>query len=218
MPKFHEYKWNNSECQSWCLETPKNKLQVGQRRVRVESTAVTPREPQQLDGELLRWRMLQETAADVQVETSQLEVVIEGEVLEEVALGLHDAVGPITVGLAGATTASLCEHVLHLRLLIIDVLCELLGHAGEVAEGDPGGAVEHLLAGVRPTHLAGHHGEGLGEVDGAVDVGEHLLELPVLDLEAKGAHGNLEHTHQPDDERHDKQTRVGGQAQVDGHL
>jgi hypothetical protein len=28
----------------------------------------------------------------VQVETSQLEVVIEGEVLEEVALGLHDAV------------------------------------------------------------------------------------------------------------------------------
>ena len=107
------------------------------------------------------------------------------------------------------------DHVLHLRLHDIVVLSELLVM---VAEGDPGGAVENPLAGVLPIHLAGHHGEGLGEVDGAVDVGEHLLELPVLDLEAKGAHGNLEHTHQPDDERHDKQTRVGGQAQVGGHL
>ena len=90
MPKFHEYKWNNFVCQSWCLQTPKHKLHVGQRRV--ESTAATPREPQQLGGELLRWRLLQGTAAVVQIETSQLEVVIEGEVLEEVALGLHDAV------------------------------------------------------------------------------------------------------------------------------
>ena len=75
MSKFHEYKWNNSECQSWCLETPKNKLHVRQRRV--ESTAATPQEPQQLAGELLRWRLLQGTAAAMQVDTSQLEVVIE---------------------------------------------------------------------------------------------------------------------------------------------
>ena len=33
-------------------------------------------------------------------------------------------------------------------------------------------------------------GKGLGEVDGAV--GEHLLELLVLGLEAEGAHGSLE--------------------------
>ena len=72
------------------------------------------------------------------------------------------------------------------------------------------------------THLAGHDGEGLGEVDGAVaiaiDVGEHLLELLVLDLEAKGAHGSLEHTHQPDDERHE-QTGAGGRTgALGGHL
>jgi len=100
MSKFHEYKWNNSESQSRCLETPKNKLHVRQRRV--ESTAATPQEPQQLAGELLRWRLLQGTAAAVQVDTSQLEVVIGGEVLEEVALGLCGAVGLITFGLAGA--------------------------------------------------------------------------------------------------------------------
>merc|ERR1740130_86342 len=134
-----------------------------------------------------------------------LEVVIGGEVLEEVALGLHDAVELVNVDLAGAITVSLCDHVLH--LLVIDVLSELLSHAGKVAEGDPGGVVviEQLedlldvLAGILLTHLAGHHGEELGEVDGAVaiaiDVGDHLLELLVLDLEAKGAHGSLELTH-----------------------
>ena len=45
--------------------------QVGQRRD--ESTAATPRQPQQLDGKLLRWRLLQGAAAVVQVETSHLE-------------------------------------------------------------------------------------------------------------------------------------------------
>merc|ERR1740115_531825 len=97
-----------------------------------------------------------------------LEVVIGGEVLEEVALGLHDAVELVNVDLAGAITVSLCDHVLH--LLVIDVLSELLSHAGKVAEGDPGGVV-------------------------AIEVGDHLLELLVLDLEAKGAHGSLELTH-----------------------
>merc|ERR1712195_468691 len=84
---------------------------------------------------------------------------------------------------------------------------ELLSHAGKVAEGDPGGVVviEQLedlldvLAGILLTHPAGHHGEELGEVDGAVavtvDVGDHLLELLVLDLESEGAHGSLELTH-----------------------
>merc|ERR1740117_882080 len=79
------------------------------------------------------------TFSVVQVERQHLEVVIGGEVLEEVALSLHDAVELITVDLAGAITVSLCDHVLH--LLVIDVLSELLSHAGEVAEGDPGGVV-----------------------------------------------------------------------------
>jgi hypothetical protein len=46
-------------------------------------------------------------------------------------------------------------------------------------------------------HLAGHHSEGLGEVGTvaiAIDVGDHLLELLVLDPEAEGAHGSLELT------------------------
>merc|ERR1711966_440002 len=48
-------------------------------------------------------------------------------------------------------------------------------------------------------HLGGHHHQELGELDGAVavvvDIGDHLLQLLVLDLEAEGAHGGLELTH-----------------------
>ena len=60
---------------------------------------------------------------------------------------LKEQVGLVNVDLAGAITVSLGDHVLH--LLVIDVLSELLSHAGKVAEGDPGGVVvveqlEHL--------------------------------------------------------------------------
>jgi len=55
----------------------KNKLHVRQRRVESTAATRTPQEPQQLAGELLRWRLLQGTAAAMQVDTSQLEVVIE---------------------------------------------------------------------------------------------------------------------------------------------
>merc|ERR1711977_573319 len=134
-----------------------------------------------------------------------LEVVVGGEVLEEVALLLHDAVELIDVDLTIAITVSLVDHVL--ELLIVDVLAELLSHASEVAEGDLVGVVvveqlEHLLdvlAGVLLAHLASHHVQEFGELDGAVaivvDVSDHLLELLVLDLEAKGTHGGLELTH-----------------------
>merc|ERR1712216_710685 len=83
---------------------------------------------------------------------------------------------------------------------------QLLSHTGKVAEGDLVGVVvveelEHLLdilAGVLLAHLAGHHAKELNEIDGAVavvvDIGDHLLELLVLDLEAKGTHGGLELT------------------------
>merc|ERR1712057_126153 len=136
--------------------------------------------------------------------TNFLEVVIGGEVLEEVTLLLHDAVELIDVDLTITITVGLVDHVL--ELLIIDVLTELLSNTGEVAEGDLVGVVvieelEHLLdvlAGILLTHLASHHLEELRELDGAVavtiNVGDHLLELLVLDLEAKGAHGGLELT------------------------
>merc|ERR1711883_38488 len=124
-----------------------------------------------------------------------LEVVVGGKVLEEVTLLLHDAVELVNVDLTIAITVGLVDHVL-----------ELLSHAGGVAEGDLVGVVvieelEHLLdilAGVLLAHLAGHHAEELDELDGAVtvvvDVGDHLLELLVLHLEAKGTHGGLELT------------------------
>merc|ERR1712097_221437 len=97
-----------------------------------------------------------------------LEVVVGGEILEEVTLLLHDAVELVEVDLAIAITASLVDHVL--ELLLVDVL----------------------------THLAGHHLEELSELDGAVavvvNVRDHLLELLLLDLEPEGAHGGLELT------------------------
>merc|ERR1719409_2294274 len=77
-----------------------------------------------------------------------LEVVVGGKVLEEVTLLLHDAVEFVNVDLTIAITVGLVDHVL--ELLIVDVLTELLSHAGEVAEGDLVGVVvieelEHLL-------------------------------------------------------------------------
>jgi hypothetical protein len=77
-----------------------------------------------------------------------LEVIVGGKVLKEVALLLHDAVELVKVDLAITVTVGLVDHVL--ELLIIDVLTELLSHAGEVAEGDLVGVVvieelEHLL-------------------------------------------------------------------------
>merc|ERR1712179_819553 len=104
-----------------------------------------------------------------------------------------------------SVTVGLVDHVL--ELLIVDVLTELLSNTGQVAEGDLVGVVvikelEHLLdvlAGVLLAHLASHHLEELAELDGAVavaiDVGDHLLELLVLDLEAESAHSSLELTH-----------------------
>merc|ERR1712022_1601 len=76
-----------------------------------------------------------------------LEVVVGGKVLEEVTLLLHDAVELVNVDLAIAITVGLVDHVL--ELLIVDVLTEPHGHAGEVAEGDLVGVVvieqlEHL--------------------------------------------------------------------------
>merc|ERR1711883_37345 len=135
----------------------------------------------------------------------KLEVIIGGQILEEVALLLHDAVELVNVDLTITITVGLVDHVL--ELLIVDVLTELLSNTGEDAEGDLVGVVvieelEYLLdvlAGVLLTHLTGHHLEEFSELDGAVaiivDVGDHLLELLVLDFKAEGTHGGLELTH-----------------------
>merc|ERR1711970_176566 len=98
---------------------------------------------------------------------SHLEVIVGGEVLEEVTLLLHDAVELINVDLTIAITVSLVDHVL--ELLIVDVLAKLLSHTGKVAEGDLVGVV-------------------------IVEELDHLLELLVLDLEAEGTHGGLQLT------------------------
>merc|ERR1711939_710745 len=63
-----------------------------------------------------------------------LEVVVRGEVLQEVALLLHDAVELVRVDGTVAVTVSLVDHVL--ELLVVDALAKLLGHTGEVLEGD----------------------------------------------------------------------------------
>merc|ERR1712196_237680 len=126
-----------------------------------------------------------------------LEVIIGGKILKEVALLLHDTVELVNVDLAITITVGLVDHVL--ELLIIDVLTQLLGHASEVAEGDLVGVVIIEELGVLLAHLASHHGKELSELDGAVavvvDIGDHLLKLLVLNLEAEGAHGSLELTH-----------------------
>merc|ERR1711896_89923 len=113
-----------------------------------------------------------------------LEVIVGGEVLEEVALLLHDAVELVKVDLAITITVGLVDHVL--ELLIIDALTELLSNASEVAEGDlvGGVVVEELedlldvLTRILLAHLAGHHLEEFTEFDGAiavvVDVRDHL--------------------------------------------
>ena len=113
---------------------------------------------------------------------SEVEFVIGGEVLEEDALLLHDAVELVKVDLAIAITVGLVDHVL--ELLVIDVLSELLSHAGEVAEGDLVGVViveqlEHLLdvlAGVLLAHLGRHHLQELLEVDRAAAVEVEMCE------------------------------------------
>ena len=52
-----------------------------------------------------------------------------------------------------------------------------------------------VITGALVAHIASHHLEELVKLDGAVvvvhavDVGDHLLELVVLDLEVKGTHG-----------------------------
>merc|ERR1712093_504348 len=104
------------------------------------------------------------------------EVIIRRQVLKEVTLLFHDTVELVNVDLTITITVSLIDHVL--KLLLINVLTELLGYTTQIAKGDFAGVViieqfEHLLnvlTSVLLTHLSCHHLKELSELDGAVAV------------------------------------------------
>merc|ERR1719337_261328 len=120
---------------------------------------------------------------------------------EEIGL-LHDAEELLLIDLAIAIAISFVDHLL--KLLISHSLSELLGHALQVLERDLAGLIvikqpeglEDLILGVAIQDLVRHHLEELFVLDGTtaivVDVRDHLLNLFLLGLEAKSAHGNLE--------------------------
>lgn len=89
----------------------------------------------------------------------------------------------------------------HLIDLLVGQLLSQIGH--DVSEfcrrdepvsvlvEDPEG-LPNLLLGIRVLHLPGHHGQELGEVDGAVAVGvhlvDHVLQLGLGGVLPQGAH------------------------------
>merc|ERR1712159_616404 len=120
---------------------------------------------------------------------------------EEIGL-LHDAEELLLIDLAIAIAISFVDHLL--KLLISHSLSKLLRHTLQVLERDlaclivikqPEG-LEDLVLGVAIQDLVGHHLQELFVLDGTtaivVDVRDHLLNLFLLGLEAKSAHGNLE--------------------------
>jgi hypothetical protein len=152
---------------------------------------------------------MQGTAAVVQVVTSKLEVGIEGEVLEKVALGLH--------GDRTHQSSHLVSPVPPRRPCLASPAPRHRCPLQAPRQRGRGCGRRSWRCCRKPSRRSPPHPpcrppwRGLGEVDGAVDAGEHILEL--LDFEAKGEHGNLGHTHQSDDER---QTNAGGRASVGG--
>mmetsp|Transcript_63798 Transcript_63798/g.129579 ORF Transcript_63798/g.129579 Transcript_63798/m.129579 type:complete len:220 (+) Transcript_63798:657-1316(+) len=115
---------------------------------------------------------------------------------------LHDPEELLLVDLAITIAVSFLDHLC--ELLVSHVLAELLRHALEVAEGDlpcliiieQPERLENLFARVFLTHLRRHHLQEFLEVNVArpvlVDVADHLLDLLLLGLEAKGTHCNLQ--------------------------
>mmetsp|Transcript_7072 Transcript_7072/g.7940 ORF Transcript_7072/g.7940 Transcript_7072/m.7940 type:complete len:210 (+) Transcript_7072:77-706(+) len=115
---------------------------------------------------------------------------------------LHDTQELLLVDLSVAIAVRLLDH-LH-ELLIGHVLTNLLRHTSQVAQRNLSRLIiveqserfQHFLPRVSMAHFGGHHLQELVEVNrsGAisVDVGDHLLDLLPLGLEAKSAHGNLQ--------------------------
>merc|ERR1719199_2199718 len=113
-------------------------------------------------------------------------------------LGHHDLDELLVVDLAVAVNVRLADHLV--TLLVGELLAEVGHDVAELGGGDEPVAVlvEHLeglddlLLGVSVLHLASHHGEELGEVDGAVAVGidlvDHVLQLGLSGVLAQRAH------------------------------
>merc|ERR1719161_3211754 len=122
-------------------------------------------------------------------------------VLEQVRL-LHDSQELFLVNLAVTITVRFVDHLL--QLLVRHPLPKLLRDALEVLERDLSGLVvieeperlEDLVLRVTVKDLLRHHRHELRKFDGPrpiiVDVLDHLLDLLLLRLEAKSAHGDLE--------------------------
>merc|ERR1719305_820281 len=116
---------------------------------------------------------------------------------EEISL-LHDTEELLLIDLA----ISFVNHLL--KLFISHSFSELLGHALQVFERDlpslviieqPEG-LENLILWVAIQDFMGHHLQKFFVLDSAaaiiVDVRDHLLNLFLLGLETKSAHGNLQ--------------------------
>merc|ERR1711865_1284953 len=121
--------------------------------------------------------------------------------LEEVGL-LHDAEELFLVHLPITITISLIDHFL--QLLVSHALTELLRDTLQVLERDLACLIiieetegfQDFVFGVTIQDLVCHHLEKFLVLDGAtsivIDIGDHLLDLLLLRLEAKRTHGNLE--------------------------
>lgn len=104
----------------------------------------------------------------------------------------------VVVNLSVAVDIGLPDHLVH--LLVGELLAEVGHDVAQLSRGDEAVAVLvkdlegllDLLLRVGVLHLAGHHGQELGEVDGAVAVGvdlvNHVLQLALGGVLAKRAH------------------------------
>lgn len=102
------------------------------------------------------------------------------------------------VDLAISVNVSLSDHLVH--LLIRQLLPEVRHHVTQLGGRDETVSVlvedaeglTDLLLGVRLLHLPRHHGQELGEVDGAVSVGvnlvDHVLQLGLRGVLPERAH------------------------------
>merc|ERR1719375_1964512 len=120
---------------------------------------------------------------------------------EQVRL-LHDPKELLLVHFSISIAVSFVDHLL--KLLVGHALAKLLCHALQILEGDLSRLVivkqteclQDLILRVAIQDLVGHHLEELLVLDRpaaiVVDIGDHLLDLFLLRLEAEGTHGDLE--------------------------
>ncbi len=113
-------------------------------------------------------------------------------------LGHHHLDEFLVVDLAITIDISLADHLVH--LLVSELLAEVGHDVSQLGGGDESVTVlvEHLeclkdlLLRVSVLHLTGHHGQELGEINGAVaiciDLVDHVSELGLGGVLSKGSH------------------------------